>query len=409
MFFGATQQAEAVELQRLHDAVVRDLGSAVAALTGGGFRNWEATFGFFFAIAAEQRTVVVLDEVPYLTRSTPGFASILQYAWDHRPRKAKLLLVTSGSAISTMTKLFGPRGPLRDRPTEMMHLDPLSAFEARAFLPRMSAADFFEAYAACGGYPLHLERWDTRLSTEQNLLALAGTAGGVLLDDAHGMLQEELGGTATHAQVMGAIGRGQSTHTQISSQVGGKRILYSLNLLERAGFIRRVVPLGAPRSARPSFEIADAYLNFWYRVLSSDVSLIEAGQGAAVLQRRRAEWQKHLGWVFEEAARDHARRLVAAGALPQDLLIGRWWRHQRGSSVEIDVLGLRQQTTALIGGARWSAAPLPPRALTELEQTVPHVPSPAEDITYVLWSRGGVHSEIRRRGALSYIPADMLR
>lgn len=409
LFFGATQQAEPVELQRLHDAVVRDLGPTVAALTGGGFRDWEAAFRFFFAVASEEPTVVVLDEVPYLTQSTPGFASILQHAWDHRPRKSKLLLITSGSAISTMTKLFGPRGPLRNRPTVMLHMEPLSAAESRAFLPRMPAPRFFEAYAACGGYPLHLERWDARATTDENLRVLAGTAGGVLLDDAQSMLREELAATATHAQVLSAIGRGHTGHTQISSQVGGKRILYSLNLLEQAGFIRRAVPLGAPRGARPAYEIADAYVNFWYRVLAADVALIEAGQGAAVLQRRKGEWQKHLGWVFEEAARDHARRLVADGTLPKDLLIGRWWRHDRGLDLEVDVLGQRQHTTVLIGGAKWSAAPLPLRALTRLEQASVHVPSPARDLTYVLWSRGGVDPEILRRGAISYTPADMLR
>lgn len=168
------------------------------------------------------------------------------------------------------------------------------------------------------------------------------------------------------------------------------------------------MPLGAPEGARGHYEMGDAYLNFWYRVLASDVASIEAGQGAAVLQRRREEWEKHVRWVFEEAARDHARRLVAAGTLPKNTLVGRWWRHDHGLDIEIDVLGIRGHRTTLIGGARWSARPLPLSALTEMQPWVGHVPSPAADILYVLWSRAGVDPEITRRGARSYVVADML-
>lgn len=409
LFFGATRQSETVELQRLYETVQRDMGPQVAALTGGGFQSWSAAFRFFFAIAAKQPTVVVLDEIPYLTGSTPGFASVLQYEWDHRPRDTRLLLITSGSAISTMTALFGPRGPLRGRPTEMLQIEPLSAYEARAFLPKLAPDKFIEAYAACGGYPLHLGKWDPRRSTDANLLALAFSAGGLLLDDARGMIQEELAATSTHALVMSEIGRGRSTFSEISSALMGKKIAYSLNLLDRAGFIRKAVPLAAPKGARGHYEIGDAYLSFWYRVLASDATLVEAGQGAAVLTRRREEWKKHVRWVFEEAARDHARRLVASGELPKDMLLGRWWRHDRGLNVEIDVLGIQGHRTSLIGGARWSARPLPLGALTEMERMAAHVPSPAERITYALWTRSGVDPAIPHRDARAFTIADMLR
>ena len=52
--------------------------------------------------------------------------------------------------------------------------------------------------------------------------------------------------------------------------------------------------------------------------------LIDSGQGGAVLRRTEPLWQRHLGWVFEELARSHARRLVARGELPADLMVGRW-------------------------------------------------------------------------------------
>lgn len=58
------------------------------------------------------------------------------------------------------------------------------------------------------------------------------------------------------------------------------------------------------------YEITDPYLAFWFAVLRADADLVEGGQGRAVPQRIRERWQVHLGRVFEEAAREHAVRLV---------------------------------------------------------------------------------------------------
>lgn len=42
--------------------------------------------------------------------------------------------------------------------------------------------------------------------------------------------------------------------------------------------VREAPPVGAPRAARPNYEIADAYLSFWFTVLYTDITSVEAGQ-----------------------------------------------------------------------------------------------------------------------------------
>jgi hypothetical protein len=214
VFFGATQQSEAVELSRLLEAVRRDLGNGTADLAGGSFATWEAALRFFAALAGRDGPVtarhartadgatplggeplaVVLDEVPYLARSTKGFASIVQSVWDHLPKGTRLLLVLTGSAVGVMEDLQGPGGALRGRPTVTMRIDPVDLLGARLFLGKPRAPEQIQAYAACGGYPLHLKAWDATASGEDNLLRLAGTAGGILLEDASSILREELPG-----------------------------------------------------------------------------------------------------------------------------------------------------------------------------------------------------------------------
>ncbi len=407
IFFGATQQAEGIELARFSDAVARDLGAHAADLTGGGFGSWEAALRFVAASAAQQPLVVVLDEVTYLAKSTRGFASIVQVVWDHLRPGTRIMLVLTGSAVGAIESMLGPGGALRGRPTLAKRLDPLSPIRARSFLPRLAVTPFLEAYAACGGYPLHLRSWDPKASTDANLLRLAGTPGGLLFEDALGILREELPETGGYPRILAAIGRGRTRASEIADEAA-QRIEHPLDVLVRAGFVRRSVPLGAPRRARPIYEIDDPYLAFWFGVLYSDADQINAGQGRAVLKRRREQWQKHLGWVFEELARDHARRLVDAGALPDDLVVGRWWSAS-GPSVEFDVLGIRGTRSMLLGEARWQSRPLGHRDVAQLMAKAAAVPRLASEPILALWGRGGLDPATRSERILGYDLNDMLR
>ncbi len=407
VFFGATQQAEAVELSRLSEAVARDLGRRTADLTAGGFRSWESALRFFVAIAADEPLVVVLDEVPYLARSTRGFASIVQAVWDHVPPRTRLLFVLTGSAFGVIESMLGAGGALRGRPTTTLRLDPVSLPAARVFLRRLTSPLLLEAYAACGGYPLHLREWDSSVSTEENLLRLAMTAGGILLEDAGGILREELPETGGYSRILSAIGRGRTRFSEIANEAG-QRIEQPLEVLTRVGFVRKVTPVGAPKAARPNYEIADPYLAFWFGVLYSDIQQIEAGQGRQVLRRRQPSWERLLGWIFEEAARDHARRLVNKGEFPDDLVIGRWWA-TTGHPCEVDVLGLRGTKTALIGEVRWQNQPLGPRDLDALRGKVERVPSPVPQPIFALWGRNGVDRHVIKAGVRGFGIDDVLR
>lgn len=406
VFFGATQQAQGIELGRLADAVRRDLGEQAADLAGGDFTSWEAALRFFAALAVEQPLTVVLDEVPYLVASTPGFASIVQAVWDHLPAGSRLTLVLTGSAIAMMETMIGAGGALRGRPTLTLKLAALDLVQARAFLPDMEPAAFLEAYAACGGYPLHLRAWDQRASTDANLLRLAATPGGILLEDAAGMLAEELTHAGGYARVLAAIGRGRTRYAEIAAE-SDQRVEHPLEVLMRAGFIAKTLPVGAPRGARANYQIADLYLAFWFGVLYTDIPQIEAGQGRAVLRRRAPAWQRHLGAVFEDAARAHARRLAVRGELPQDLVIDRWWAAS-GEPCEIDVLGLRGARTVLLGEARWQARPLGARDLVQLQRKAARAPHAVESPIFALWCRGGVEHRICSAGVLGFDPSDVL-
>ncbi|MGH3994832.1 MAG: ATP-binding protein, partial [Pseudonocardiaceae bacterium] len=342
VYFTATRQdSERRQVDRYASAVSEQLGEDAADLVGGGFADWEAALRFTLRIATDRPLLVVLDEAPRLLAGRRDFADLLSAVWESRSLNTRLMLALSGSAVSVMEQMLGPQGGLHRRATLEQRLDPFSFAEARAFLPRLPATDYVEAYAACGGYPLHLRRWDTGSSTAENLQNNAYTPGSLLVRDAMDILSEDLDWRGGYERVLGALGAGNRRRSRIASRAQ-QRIDYTLDRLRRAGYVRAVRPLGAPSSADPMYEIADPYLAFWFAVLREDAELIEGGQGQAVQQRVKQRWQAHLGRVFEHAARDHAVRLVGSGDLPAGMIVGRWWRNE---VAEVDVLGLLQDRT----------------------------------------------------------------
>ncbi|MGH3565534.1 MAG: DUF234 domain-containing protein [Pseudonocardia sp.] len=114
----------------------------------------------------------------------------------------------------------------------------------------------------------------------------------------------------------------------------------------------------------------------------------------------------HLGRVFEQAAREHAVRMVAATILPEAMKIGRWWRAEVAA---VDVLGLLEDRTRLVGEARWQASPLSERDLRDLRGKAVHLPAPHPDLQLAFWSRGGADRVIAQEpGLLVFTPADMV-
>lgn len=120
-------------------------------------------------------------------------------------------------------------------------------------------------------------------------------------------------------------------------------------------------------------------------------------------QRARERWQVHLGRVFEEAAREHAVRLVASGDLPARMTIGRWWRDELA---EIGVLGLLDERTRLVGEARWQSRPLTRRDLQASRAKLSYLPEPHRDLELAFWSRGGADAALSGEAGIRLFTCD---
>jgi predicted AAA+ superfamily ATPase len=110
-----------------------------------------------YAIAAERKILVVIDEFPYLLpardRDRDTVLTEIQAVMEERDA-SQLKLMVCGSYIGQMTKLL--RGSLRGRLTALA-VDPLSFADAKSFFSDdASAGERIERYAVGGGMSLYL-------------------------------------------------------------------------------------------------------------------------------------------------------------------------------------------------------------------------------------------------------------
>lgn len=404
VYFEATQSGERDQLRRFADAVATALGPQAPPMSG--LSSWDDALATVAYVARQRRLVVVIDEATYLTATTAGFMSRVKTLLDRlsiENQAPALTLILTGSAVGLMADALDHRGPLYGRTSDILRLRPFTAAQASEFCGHPDPVALLEAYAACGGYPLHLDAWDFAQDTRVNLQRLAASPGGVLLEDA-GLLLATLPDASRRALI--AVGQGRAKRSEIQNEVGA-RVDRPLESLLRARYVQAVTPLGAPLQARPEFRVDDAYLRFWFRVISGGVQRIEAGQGATVLAGTAGQWQGQLGWCFEEAARDHALRLVGNGELPP-AQVGEWWTvsHQ---PCQIDVLGLHEHRTVFAGEAKWKPRPLGSAEVDELARRTRLAPRPVAQPSLLLWGRGGVRPDVQVGAVRGYGPEQMLR
>ena len=312
LFFTASAQpAAATDLRLFVEAATGSDLPGAAAFNGQQPQTWDAALHLLAtALPADQPSVVVLDEMPYLIATDPGFEGTLQKLFDRELSRRPVLLICIGSDLAMMEALNDYGRPFHQRATEMV-VPPLSPADVADMLG-LSAADAFDAYLVSGGLPLILDEWSTGTGVLDYLAEAVADPTSALLVSGERALAAEFPAESQARSVLGAIGSGERTFSLISRAGGGlpqATLSRALQLLAA----KRVVEVATPLSTRPSREtryaVADPHLRFWLAFLGPYLPEIERGRGDLTLARIRASWTSWRGRAIEPVVREALHRL----------------------------------------------------------------------------------------------------
>ena len=320
-------------------------------------RSWDAALRLLAsALPPDGPSIVVIDELPYLTKSDPGFEGTLQKLFDRELSRRQVLMIGVGSDLAMMEALNDYGRPFHQRATEMV-VPSLTPLEVGSMLD-LAPADAFDAALVTGGLPMICAEWPRGHTLRRYLEAAVGSPTSALLVSGERSLAAEFPVEAQARVVLSAIGSGERTFANIARAAGHLQqtsLARSLKIL----IDKRVVVAERPLSTSPSketrYRVVDPFLRFWLTFLGPHVSEIERGRGDRVVARIDGGWTSWRGRAIEPLLRESVDRLPANDRPAPDGVTGAYWT--RSNDIELDVvmadLAPVAKRISAIGSIKW--------------------------------------------------------
>lgn len=372
------------------------------------YPEWDALLDRFWA-EAPSATVLALDEFPALASTAPELPSLLQKRLDQRPGR-RIHLVLSGSSQRMMHGLVLDRAaPLYGRAQEILRMGPLAPGWIRDALKLRDAVAAIDAYSVWGGIPRYWELAATRGALDDAVKAHVLSPLGVLHQEPATLLLDDLRDTTQAASILSVVGQGAHRVSEIAGRLEkpATSLARPLALLVELGLVRRETPFGVnPKdSKRALYQLADPFLQFWFRFVEPHRSRLAAGHVDDVWTDIQKRWAQHVAATWEDLARQSVPALRCHGYTWQSA--SRWWGAGRDKTpMEIDVVAESTNGKAvLLGEVRWSDGSTKDEVSALASRAANFPEARGRTICLALWLKR------RRRptnGTAIYTPSDVL-
>lgn len=416
--FTATETTEADALRQFGEALASFCNEPVPFR----FAHWDEAITRLMRIATDGPTIAVIDEFPFLARSSPALPSIVQRALDPaaRPTNTPVRLLLCGSALSFMGRLLSGNAPLRGRAGLELVVPTLDYRLAAEFWEIADPRTAVLTHAVVGGTPAYRREFtqgDNPAGPDDFddwVVRAVLNPARPLFREARYLLAEEpdLRDTALYHSVLAAIATGNSSRGGIAGYLGRKStdLAHSLHALEDVGLIRHEPD--AFRRNRSAYRITEPLVTFYYAVMRSSWGDLERpGRAVVVWQRAQATFRsKVIGPHFEALCREWARWNAAPetyGGRPGHVAAGTVNDPSARTSHEVDVAVFGRddrdrEVILAIGEAKWNET-----MGVEHLQRLAHIRdllvargAPATDRTrLVCFSGAGFTDDLRRTAA----------
>lgn len=339
-FTGRKTEAALVNdfVQEIHDKLHGYVPEGLKSVTG--------VLKHLFEQAKVMKFTLVIDEFQEFMTVNPSVFSDLQNLWDSYRFDTRMNLVLSGSVMSMMRRIFtDAHEPLFGRADNIINLRPFKIQVMREILKDYNAEytneDLLALYSITGGIPKYIELFcDNGYVTAESMLRFSVSYMSPFIDEGRNLLITEFGRDyGTYFSILLAIAQGHTSQAEVTAALGGMAIGGHLERLENTyNILSKFRPVlskpGSKNTVR--FRISDPFLQFWFRFIERNRSLIELDNYNDLQNIVVRDYPTYSGLMLEKYFR---QKLTEEGGFRE---MGSWWEAKAGKEAcEIDIVGIR--------------------------------------------------------------------
>ena len=336
---------------------------------GISFTTVEAVFDFIAKNVSGEKTVLVIDELPYWAEKDEELLSILQKYIDTIWQGKNLKIILCGSALSFMeSKVLSEKSPLFGRRDSQIKLEAFDYLDSAKFVPKYSYKDKAICYGITGGVAKYLSMIDPTKSIDKNIIRLFFRTDGYLYDETRNLLTQEFSDITLVNNIIEQVASGKNTVNSIANGIGEKEptVLYSLEKLISVGLIEKKRCITEEKNKKKSqYVLKDSMFKFWYTFIPKAASVIEMGRGELYYTKAVKPFLHFfMGTVFEDMCRYYTLQHGILGEFDCFITsVGSWWGtetivnadgEKKGQSADIDVVALSEiEKKAVVGESKF--------------------------------------------------------
>ena len=289
-------------------------------------KDWLEAFHFLSVFLErkkqDEKTVVFLDELPWLATHRSGFLKGLSYFWNSWAVNQNIVVVICGSAASWMIKkIIHHKGGLHNRVTKRIMLKPFTLAETELFIKEkkinFDPYQILHIYMAMGGVPHYLEEIEKGKSAVQNINRICFSENGILRDEFFKLYASLFDNPGSHIKIIRALaskrkGLTRSEIVRASGLPEGGGTSGILSELVHSGFISLYYPFGKKKK-ESLYRLTDEYSLFYLQFIENN-----RNEGSDIW-KELSQTQGYISWsgyAFESICLKHIPQIKKALGIP---------------------------------------------------------------------------------------------
>lgn len=298
------------------------------------FNDLPSLFRYLVERAENELITVVIDNFHNLKAVRPSINQELTTLWKTKSEDSKLNLIFCGFEELDPSLTAVSNHQITIKPFTIHELREL----LRAQFPHYTKKDLLGFYVITGGVANHVKYLVSQKAfTETQILNTVIGVHSLLLEQGKNGLTEYLGKDyGNYFSILSLISLGHTARPEIEAILGMQTGGFLDRLENEYRIVRKVRPiLAKPDGRLVKYEIEDNYLNFWFRFIYPNISLVKGRQFEELKNRIRREYAEYSELIL-------TRYFTEQIALKREYsLMGTHW--EKGGERKIDIVGINRK------------------------------------------------------------------